>query len=330
MVELLLRGKPVATVFDLLGKDENDLTHALGWALAQSKRLSQAFLADIADEVGLVDPGPAEVVLLQEWESGRGITDIEVRASGMHVIVEAKRGWNMPSEAQVAMYAQRVLPGITSAIVILSEASRHHARGRYPNTLRGPEGESVPVVYRPWELMIEMTDRAARGARVNEGHLLRELIRYLKGTVFMRDLRSNLVYVVPLSAKAASWAPKTPLEIVQGLRVYFCPVGGKGGWPAEPANYLGFRYGGQLQAIHHVDDVESFGGRPSEVLDGEEWEQYDYGRPHFLYKLGPPIRPTKGVYAGKIWNTRLWARIDLLLTCDTIYEAHKRTYESGD
>ena len=39
MPELLLHGRPVATVFDLLGRDENDMTYALGWGLTRSDAL---------------------------------------------------------------------------------------------------------------------------------------------------------------------------------------------------------------------------------------------------------------------------------------------------
>jgi hypothetical protein len=35
--ELILYGRPVGTVFDLLGSKENDITYSLGWALAESE-----------------------------------------------------------------------------------------------------------------------------------------------------------------------------------------------------------------------------------------------------------------------------------------------------
>lgn len=45
--ELTLYRDPVTTVFDLLGDKENDITYSLGWALAQSDRLTYKQLADV-------------------------------------------------------------------------------------------------------------------------------------------------------------------------------------------------------------------------------------------------------------------------------------------
>ncbi|HEY5589106.1 MAG TPA: hypothetical protein VIK86_09155, partial [Candidatus Paceibacterota bacterium] len=43
---------------------------------------------------------------------------------------------------------------------------------------------------------------------------------------------------------------------------------------------------------------------------------------HFVYDLGPAIRPTKEVKTGNIYPSgRVWCHLDTLLTCDTISEA---------
>jgi hypothetical protein len=48
--------------------------------------------------------------------------------------------------------------------------------------------------------------------------------------------------------------------------------------------------------------------------------------PYYLYTLGPAIVPSKVVRNGKIMMAnRVYAAIDLLLTCDTISEAGERT-----
>ena len=44
MAELLLHGRPVPTVFDLLGRNENDMTYALSWGLARSARFLGAVI----------------------------------------------------------------------------------------------------------------------------------------------------------------------------------------------------------------------------------------------------------------------------------------------
>ena len=101
MAELLLHGKRIESVFQLLGDHENDITYSVGWALAHSSAFLQAFL----DEV--VTPGlaSANVVLrLQEYVSGQGITDIEIESPGrFHLIAEAKRGWTLPTRATGAV-----------------------------------------------------------------------------------------------------------------------------------------------------------------------------------------------------------------------------------
>lgn len=63
---LLLYGEPVNTVFDLLGKKENDLTKALGWGLSHSPRLIERLLANLASELGTDDTGSDPAVCLQE------------------------------------------------------------------------------------------------------------------------------------------------------------------------------------------------------------------------------------------------------------------------
>src|SRR2546429_456588 len=103
-VPITRSGKPIRTVFDLLGQHENDLTFALGWALAQSVGLTRALLADVfGDDVG--EPSQIE---LQESGSDRGYTDIEIRAGDAHVVVEAKRGWVTPTRAQLTRYSKRL------------------------------------------------------------------------------------------------------------------------------------------------------------------------------------------------------------------------------
>ena len=45
MAELVLGRKPVHTVFDLLGRKENDLTYSLGWAFANVSVFLEAVYA---------------------------------------------------------------------------------------------------------------------------------------------------------------------------------------------------------------------------------------------------------------------------------------------
>ena len=114
---------------------------------------------------------------------------------------------------------------------------------------------------------------------------------------------------------------------------YFHPVGGSG-WPKTPPNYLGFRYGGRLQSIHHVDsyivvaDGEAMAAAFPE-MPSATWEAQDvFTKAHFLYRLGPAIAPAHEVKTGEIYrNGRVWAALDLLLTSQTISKARDLTQQ---
>src|SRR3954468_19134053 len=105
MPDLTLHGRPVRTVFDLLGDKENDITYAVGWALSQSDGLATELLGAVFDDRPI---DGTRAVRLQEFLSGGGLTDVEVRTDELHLIVEAKRGWNLPTSAQLEQYAPRI------------------------------------------------------------------------------------------------------------------------------------------------------------------------------------------------------------------------------
>jgi len=105
MPELVLHDRPIPTIFDLLGHDENDMTASLGWALAHNAALLHRFVERIAPGISLTEPPAME--LQKHDRADGGFTDIELLAPELHVIVEAKRGWNPPSEAQLRRYEDR-------------------------------------------------------------------------------------------------------------------------------------------------------------------------------------------------------------------------------
>ena len=47
--------------------------------------------------------------------------------------------------------------------------------------------------------------------------------------------------------------------------------------------------------------------------------------PHYVYKLGPAIKPSRPVRSGPIRDRHVRAAIDLLLTSDTLVEAETKT-----
>ncbi len=314
MLDLTLYGRPVRTVFDLLGKKENDLTYSLGWGLGQSDTFVQRLLREVfADK----QAGELQALRLQEFLPGSGFTDIEIETNKVALVLEAKVGWSLPEKAQLERYAPRLKSAEIGQILVVSECTPEFAAARLPQAVAG-----VPVAYRSWKQIVRLAEACAPPGHA-EKRMLRELTTYLRGLMTMQNHTSNLVYVVALGAQVQPWsAPFTPIEIVVKKDRYFCPIGN--GYPKEPPNYLGFRWGGQLQQIRHVDAYEVFTD-PHEVIPELASRQVDR---HYLYTLGPPMVPPKTVKTGNLYRAqRIEAAIDLLLTCDTIRDARDKTQE---
>jgi hypothetical protein len=314
MLNLTLYGRPVLTVFDLLGKKENDLTYSLGWGLGQSDTFVQRLLREVfADK----QAGELQALRLQEFLPGSGFTDIEIETNKVALVLEAKVGWSLPEKAQLERYAPRLKSAEIGQILVVSECTPEFAAARLPQAVAG-----VPVAYRSWKQIVRLAEACAPPGHA-EKRMLRELTTYLRGLMTMQNHTSNLVYVVALGAQVQAWsAPFTPIEIVVKKDRYFCPIGN--GHPKEPPNYLGFRWGGQLQQIRHVDAYEVFTD-PHEMIPELASRQVDR---HYLYTLGPPMVPPKTVKTGNLYRAqRIEAAIDLLLTCDTIRDARDKTQE---
>ena len=143
----------------------------------------------------------------------------------------------------------------------------------------------------------------------------------------MRDTNSNSVHVVALSRNVwAGWPPDlSPVDEVERHRVYHYPTTG-GNYPKIVPNYMGFRYDGKLQSIHHVDAYEVVDS-PFGLIPGAPNLRWD--APSYFLRLGPPFRPGQEVRTGTgIFRAApLTADLDLLLTCSTISEARDLTRE---
>lgn len=258
MTILTLHSQQIETVFDLLGQKENDLTYALGWALARSPK----FLRRLAITLGFRNGFSERVkIRLQEHSSSQGITDVEIDDPGLcHIILEAKRGFTVPDELQLVKYAHRLNIARdepkTRLLVVLAEDDRegNWLRLQVPNSVEG-----VPVNTISWHDFIKLAKRA-RPTQYTERHLLHQFIHYLRRATTVQNQKSNLVYVVALSNDTFGCGATTFIDVVEKHGRYFHPIGGVGGgWPFDPPNYLGFRYGGELKSIHHIESYEVIG-----------------------------------------------------------------------
>ncbi len=311
MAELYLFGKPVKSVFQLLGTRENDITYSIAWALSNSPKMLEHFLAHVT---GIVLPTNEAVIRLQQYGLDRSFTDMEIQIPGkLHLIVEAKRGWNLLDSSQLNKYALRFRDSCSlQKIVVASECNQEYARLHLPEKVL-----NVPVMAVSWKEIMVLARNAYPEGSHREKRLLEELQEYLGGITSMQNQTSNLVYVVSVAGGTPEWSSISWIDIVEKKGLYFHPVG-TNGWPKEPPNYIAFRYGGQLQSIHHIEDYEIVENMHEKIpeISATNWP------PHFLYKLGPAIRPSKVVKTGNIYpNGRLWCMLDTLLTCDTISEA---------
>ena len=317
MLAIQLHGRALESVFELRGSNENAMTYALGWCVA---RVS-GFVEAIADELGVEAPGENATVRLQEHMRGKGITDIEVHDPGkLHWILEAKAGFDPPGHDQLAKYAEQLRAkaddeGATRMLIVLAQSDRRNLSLR----LRVPQAiEGVEVKVLSWSQVKNCVQNAYPHSNNTGKALLREfqcdespdhgcdqLQQCIRRLRQWHNLRGCSIIFI---------------DVVEKFRKYFHPVGQ--GSPTSPPNYIAFRWYGQLQSVHHIDDFEIITNFASH-FPGTTDEEIG---PHFLHHLGPAIIPNRTVKTGNLFRAaRIYAHIDLLLTCDTIAEAGVKT-----
>ncbi|PRC41770.1 hypothetical protein C6A85_000000113940 [Mycobacterium sp. ITM-2017-0098] len=311
-------GSEVASVFDLLGRDENDLTSALGFALSSSPVLTAAILKRLGKRLGTRFSGDVEIAM--EVRDKQGRTDLEVRLAEALLVFEAKRDWLLPSETQLRQYAGRVRA--RGALVTLSQASAALAALQLPDQVRG-----VPIVHLPWTDVLDDVAAARGKCRGRERFWLEELSAYLKGVIRVRDVADSRTYCVSLNhQKTGGKLDLTFVEWVTKKFTYYHPYG-VSGWPTEPPNFMAFRWGGAVQRIHRVVKAEVV---PTLLDRYPDLPGNDFTlRPHAIYKLSarrlPPLEPipTGAPYRAN----RMWVLLDQLQTADTFAEAVERSRE---
>jgi hypothetical protein len=275
-------------------------------------------------DINLNDP----IISLQRHGSDGGYTDIEIQSGEhVHVIVEAKRGWDLPTEGQLRRYRPRLALAAArlQRLVSISSADAEFANRRLPKQVA-----DVEVTHQSWGNVRRIARQAhAQSAGFEEKLWLNQLTDHLQEFAAMERVTDNTVYVVSLGLQSmVEGGNHTWIDVVEKDRCHFHPVGG--GWPVQPPNYVGFRYYGKLQSIHHID---SFQVVEDVSTINPLWLKTDSD--HFVYRLGPPIVPATEIRTGNIFrNGRVYCAIDTLLSgaFKTISEAKdetKRRIQSG-
>jgi hypothetical protein len=244
---LTLHDRDVSSVFDLLGRDENDLTAAFAFTLARSPGLLRRIVQRVAPAASY-----EEAVLRLEARNSDGRTDLEISAGNHLIVVVAKRGWLVPGETQLVKYAGRVTAHGNGVLVSLSAASHDWARCTLPETIQG-----IPVAHLPWEeVRLDLT--AARIiARGQERAWLEEFADYLRKAIKMRDPAASWTYCVVVSNdRPGDGGPHTYREFVTAEASYFHPYGWGKGWPKTPPNFVAFRWNSQVQQVRRVTRAE--------------------------------------------------------------------------
>lgn len=321
MSELIAYGNQINNIFQLIGNSEDDITKSIAWALCNCPSFLENIISDL---LGIAIVPENVVIRFQESEADKGRTDLELTDNKQfYIIIEAKKGWGLPQSDQLTMYSQRKNINISTvkhkAIVSMSECSISYALSNLPFQQKN----GIPILHMPWSFIYDTAQKSKSSSNNAQKHLLDELLKYLEGIMTMQTKDSNWVYVVSLSYGKPDNCNITWIDIVKKRHKYFHPMG-INGWPKEPPNYIAFRYDGQLQSIHHIEEYTVTKNLHNEISDmPDRIEKDDF----FVYKLGTPIIPNKIVKTGKIYaNGRKWAMLDTLLTADTISEASDISY----
>lgn len=311
---LQIHGRRVASAFDLLGHDENAMTAALGFALERAPAFRRALIGALG---GPRTDGDVSLSL-QTARGANGVTDLEIRLGSRFLgVVEAKQGAWLPSVDQLTKYAHVLASSRvdTVSLATLSDVTVGFATATLPREIGG-----IPVRHLTWRHVVRLASECERREPIAARRVLRDLQAFLGGMLGMDSLYSNRVFVVSLGRGAPAGWPLSWIDIVVARGKYFYPVAKN--WPAPP-NYIGFRYSGQLQSIHHVAAVDIFSD-PQSLFPEVPAQRWD---PHYILTLGPPLRPAGRVPNGPRiqMSNRVWCFLDTLLTSASISDALTET-----
>lgn len=305
-VPLSRYGSAVDSVFDLLGRNEVDLTAALGWALAKSPSLLRALLERLD-----VSVPEGDVVVALESADADGRTDIELVAPTLKVVIEAKQGWLVPDETQLQRYVGRFRGFTERLLVSTSDSSALWASDQLP-----AEVDGVPVRHVAWDEIRTAVRRCQATTAGSERLWLSELERYMGKATSTVPYDDQWTFCVVVSD--ALFGGISFRDYVQKERVYFHAFGGNNTWPKVAPNFLCFRSGGLVRQVNRVVRAEVV---PTLAVRWPAVKGEESDGPHIIYDLGPDIPIPKITTQGTYATGRVWCLLDQLLVQPTLADA---------
>ncbi|MBI5227170.1 PD-(D/E)XK nuclease family protein [Candidatus Micrarchaeota archaeon] len=317
MTTLYLHNKEIESVFELLGTKENDITFSLGWSLKQINPFLKKFIREVSNsemDVGKFD------ILLQEYGVDRGYTDIELLSEELFCIIEAKRGWNLPTKEQLNKYISRFneYPGMGHKLIVISDCKKLYAKDELDRY-----GLTLSIEFISWRQIRRWLNEVRKNCNNRQKLILEEMDKYFEEVIVMQDKDSNEVFCVVISEKKLV-GNFTFLDVVKKGH-YFYPIRGK--WPKLPPTYIAFRNRGKLMSIHHVNGYEIVNSPDRHLPEIKGWRDWSKC-PHYMLELGKPFKPEHEVKNGNIYASQhIKCRLDTLFTCRTIQEARNLTLQ---
>ena len=317
-IRVTAHDRTVSTPFGLIGKDENALTHALGYTFSRCPRLLQRFLGEAGIKgVRLSALRSARIDLQRRRRDG--ITDLEIHIPNqLYVIIEAKIGLSLPSLDQLQKYLPRFddKPRSQQKLVALVETDSPAAW-----QLLGARNERLDelLVGVPWaDLIPHCIDlRAVYPQDSGQGRWLRWFQRFLEEEYKMKCYTEE-VWIVSASRQPLWEGGMSFLDTHLQGKVYY-----RGANSPQRPLYIAFRYGGEVKAIQRVIKVEPE-QRPIDVLPQlanvpEDWPRHL----HTVWYLGEPTPLPQAIPSSDphMRGRRLSLDLDILLSSASIKEA---------
>ncbi len=312
-MKLFINRNEINSIFELLGTKENNITYATGWCFSNIKPFLDIFLSEIESKK-IIDEMD---INLQKFDEDKGYKDIELISNNYHYIIEAKKGWNLPSKFQLLRYTSRFKKEKNNKIIVLSECKKEYAK-----KILAKYNSKIPIEFISFNKIYELIKKIRCDCNYKQRYILDELYKYYKKAVKMIDINSNKVFCVVISDKKLV-KDFTFLDVVK-KGYYFYPL--VTNWPKDkPPTYIAFRSKGKLLSIHYVKDYDVVEKPDKYIPELKGWKGWSNNL-HYILKLGKAFKPNHEVKNGKIYASQhLWCMLDTLFTSKTIKEARDIT-----